>query len=50
VLPIVQQIEASGITGARAIAAALNARRVRMGCDGAWRDCTVRSLVARDGG
>jgi DNA invertase Pin-like site-specific DNA recombinase len=49
VLPIVRQIEASGITGARAIAAALNARGVRTARGGAWHDSTVRNLLARAG-
>jgi DNA invertase Pin-like site-specific DNA recombinase len=47
VLPIVRQIEASGITGARAIAAALNARGIRTARGGAWYDSTVRNLLAR---
>jgi DNA invertase Pin-like site-specific DNA recombinase len=48
VLPIVRQIEASGVTGARAIAAALNVRGVRTARGGAWHDSTVRNLLARE--
>jgi len=47
VLPIVRQIDASDITGPRAIAAALNACGVRTAHGGAWHDRTVRNLLAR---
>jgi Recombinase len=47
VLSIVRQIEASGVTGARAIAAAFNARGVRTARGGTWHDSTVRNLLAR---
>jgi DNA invertase Pin-like site-specific DNA recombinase len=47
VLPIVRQIEASGMTGCRAIAAALNARGIHTARGGAWHDSTVRNLLAR---
>jgi DNA invertase Pin-like site-specific DNA recombinase len=49
VLPIVRQIQASGATTYRAIAAALNNRGVRTARGGAWHDSTVRNLVARAG-
>jgi len=48
VLPIVRQ-QASGATAFRAIAAALNNRGVRTAPGGAWRDSTVRNLLARAG-
>src|SRR5580700_6017912 len=48
VLPIVQQIEASGVKGHRAIAAALNARGVRTARGGDWHATTVRNLLARE--
>jgi DNA invertase Pin-like site-specific DNA recombinase len=47
VLPIVRQIQASGATTPRAIAAALNARGIRTARGGAWHDSTVRNLLAR---
>lgn len=47
VLPIVRQIEASGVRGARAIAEALNARGIRTARGGRWHDSTVRNLLAR---
>jgi DNA invertase Pin-like site-specific DNA recombinase len=47
VLPIVRQIQASGATTGRAIAAALNARGIRTARGGAWHDSTVRNLLAR---
>jgi hypothetical protein len=47
VLPIVRQIEASGVKGSRAIAAALNARGVRTARGGEWHSTTVRNLLAR---
>ena len=48
VVPIVRQIEASGVKGSRAIAAALNARGVRTARGGDWHATTVRNLFARD--
>ena len=48
VLPIVRQIEASGMKGHRAIAAALNARGVRTARGGDWHATTVRNLLSRD--
>jgi DNA invertase Pin-like site-specific DNA recombinase len=49
VLPIVRQIQASGATTYRAIAAALNNRGVRTARGGSWHDSTVRNLLARAG-
>src|SRR5271170_4060003 len=43
VLPIVRQIQASGATTPRAIAAALNDRGVRTARGGEWHDSTVRN-------
>jgi DNA invertase Pin-like site-specific DNA recombinase len=48
VLPIVKQIQATGATTPRAIAAALNARGIRTARGGAWYDSTVRNLLARE--
>ncbi len=48
VLPIVRQIEASGVKGHRAIAAALNARGVRTARGGKWHATTVRNLLVRE--
>jgi DNA invertase Pin-like site-specific DNA recombinase len=47
VLPVVRQIQASGVTGFRAIAEALNARGICTARGGAWHDSTVRNLLAR---
>ena len=47
VVPIVRQIEASGVKGHRAIAAALNARGVRTARGGEWHATTVRNLLGR---
>jgi DNA invertase Pin-like site-specific DNA recombinase len=47
VLPVVQQIKASGATTHRAIATALNARGIRTARGGSWHDSTVRNLLAR---
>jgi hypothetical protein len=47
VLPIVRQIEANGVTGPRAVAAALNARGIPSVRGGAWDASTVRSLFTR---
>src|ERR1700722_3159802 len=49
VLPIVRQIQASGATTFRAIAAALNNRGVRTARGGTWHDSTVRNLLVRAG-
>ncbi len=48
VLPIVRQIQASGVTGHRNIAAALNTRGIRTARGGVGRDSTVRNLLARE--
>jgi len=48
VLPIIQQIQASGTTAMSTIADALNARGIRTARGGAWHDTTVRNLLARD--
>jgi DNA invertase Pin-like site-specific DNA recombinase len=47
VLPVVQQIQASGATTLRAIAEALNARGIRTARGGAWHAATVSNLLAR---
>ena len=47
VLPVVRQLQAAGITTARAIAEALNARGVRTARGGEWHNSTVRNLLAR---
>jgi DNA invertase Pin-like site-specific DNA recombinase len=49
VLPIVRQIQASGVTTHRGLAEALNARGVRTARGGAWHATTVRNLLARLG-
>ncbi len=49
VLPIARQIQASGATTPRAIAAALNSRGIRTARGGAWHDSTVRNLLVRGG-
>jgi DNA invertase Pin-like site-specific DNA recombinase len=46
-LPIIRQIEASGVSGLRAIAAALNARGIRTARGGGWHATTVRNMLAR---
>jgi DNA invertase Pin-like site-specific DNA recombinase len=47
VLPIIRQIEASGIVTSRGIAAALNARGIRTARGGPWQHSAVRNLLAR---
>lgn len=47
-LPVVRQIEASGVRGSRAIAVALNARGVRTARGGEWHATTVRNLLKRE--
>ena len=47
VLPVVRQIEASGVKGYRALAEALNARGIRTARGGAWHATTVRNLITR---
>ena len=48
VLPIVREIQASGLTTLREIAAALNARGVRTARGGAWHSSTVHNLLTRE--
>jgi DNA invertase Pin-like site-specific DNA recombinase len=50
VLPVVRQIEASGVKGQRAIATALNARGVRTARGGERHATTVRNLLGREKG
>ena len=47
VLPIIQQIEASGASSYRGIADVLNARGVRTARGGEWHATTVRNLMLR---
>jgi DNA invertase Pin-like site-specific DNA recombinase len=47
VLPVVRQIQASGIVSTRAIAEALNARGIRTARGGQWYGATVQNLLAR---
>jgi DNA invertase Pin-like site-specific DNA recombinase len=47
VLPIIRQIEASGVSNYRGIAAALNARGVRTARGGDWHATTVRNMMLR---
>jgi DNA invertase Pin-like site-specific DNA recombinase len=47
VLPIVREIQASGLTTLREIAAALNARGIHTARGGAWHSTTVRNLLLR---
>jgi DNA invertase Pin-like site-specific DNA recombinase len=47
VLPIVREIQASGLTTLREIAAALNARGIHTSRGGDWHSTTVRNLLLR---
>ena len=47
VLPIVRDIQASGLTTLRDLAGALNARGIRTARGGAWHTSTVRNLLQR---
>ena len=47
VLPIVREMQASGLTTLREIADALNARGVRTARGGQWHSSTVHNLLAR---
>jgi DNA invertase Pin-like site-specific DNA recombinase len=47
VLPILREIQASGLTTLRDIAGALNARGIRTARGGAWYSSTVRNLLLR---
>ena len=48
VLPIVRDIQASGLTTLRDLAGALNARGIRTARGGAWHSSTVRNLLMRE--
>jgi DNA invertase Pin-like site-specific DNA recombinase len=48
VLPIVKQIEGTGISGYAALAGALNARGVKTARGGVWFSQTVKNLMQRD--
>lgn len=48
VLPIVREIQRSGLTTLREIAAALNARGVHTARGGDWHSTTVRNLLMRE--
>lgn len=50
VLPIIDQIKASGATSYNAIAEALNARGVKTARGGTWAAATVRNIVLRNPG
>ena len=47
VLPIIREMQRAGITTARKIAEALNARGIRTARGGAWYGSTVRNVLAR---
>ena len=47
VLPIVREVQATGLTTLAAIAGALNARGVRTARGGPWHPATVRNLLLR---
>ncbi len=47
VLPIVRDIQASGLTTLRDLAGALNARGIRTARGGAWHSSTVRNVLMR---
>jgi hypothetical protein len=49
ILPVIRQIQATGATIYRAIAAALNARGLRSPRGGEWQPTTVRNILNRDG-
>jgi DNA invertase Pin-like site-specific DNA recombinase len=48
VVPIIEQIKASGATSFQAIAEALNARGIRTARDGAWYASTARNIINRE--
>jgi DNA invertase Pin-like site-specific DNA recombinase len=48
VLPVVHEIQASGLTTLRGIAATLNARGIHTARGGQWHSTTVRNLLLRD--
>lgn len=47
VLPVIEQIKASGATSYRAIASALNARGIKTSRGGTWAAATVRNTMLR---
>jgi DNA invertase Pin-like site-specific DNA recombinase len=47
VLPVIRQIQASGVTDLRSIAAALNERGLRTARGGDWHPTTVRNMLLR---
>jgi DNA invertase Pin-like site-specific DNA recombinase len=47
ILPVVQQIQASGATSLAQIAEALNAREIKTARGGSWHASTVRNLLQR---
>jgi DNA invertase Pin-like site-specific DNA recombinase len=47
VLPVIRQIQASGVTDLRSIAAALNERGLRTARGGHWHPTTVRNMLLR---
>jgi DNA invertase Pin-like site-specific DNA recombinase len=49
VLPIVRQLQTSGLRSLREIAAALNARGIHTARGGTWHTSTVRNLLVRTG-
>ena len=46
-LPVIQQIEAGGVSSYRGIADALNAREVRTARGGLWHATTVHNIMRR---
>lgn len=47
VLPVIREVQASGVTSYRGIAEALNARRLPTARGGEWQPTTVRNLLLR---
>jgi DNA invertase Pin-like site-specific DNA recombinase len=47
VTPVIESIRASGVSGLRGIAAALNARGIKSARGGVWYASTVRSVIQR---
>jgi hypothetical protein len=47
VVPIIHQVQASGVTSLRGVAAALNARGVRSARGGQWAATQVGAVLAR---
>ncbi|MBO0709822.1 MAG: recombinase family protein [Acetobacteraceae bacterium] len=46
-MPLIRQLQASGIMTVRALAAELNARAVRTARGGVWHPTTVQNLLTR---